>query len=83
MPIQESEIIDFLRTTISERTRLPLAKIDNDADLSEMGLKSLDVVLLSGEIEDRFDIEIDPVMLFTHRSVHAVARHLMVTLGQK
>jgi acyl carrier protein len=50
-----------------------LDSIDPDADLMELGVKSIDAVLVSGEIEDHYGVEVDPVLLFEYRTVNRVA----------
>jgi acyl carrier protein len=59
----------------------PIGDIDDlDADLFELGLDSIDSVELTGAIEARFGIEVDPALTFEHRSVNALANYLIATL---
>ncbi|TRX75185.1 acyl carrier protein [Pseudomonas mangiferae] len=78
--VERERIVAFLRERILQRTGLPEARLDNDTPLTDLGIKSVDVVLISGEIEDHFDLEVDPVMMFEYRTVDAVADRLLVLL---
>lgn len=71
--VARDEILAFLVDRLAERIGGDPAAIDHDADLVELGVKSIDAVLVSGELEDRFQVEIDPVLLFECRSVNRVA----------
>ncbi|WP_165356469.1 acyl carrier protein [Sphingosinicella sp. BN140058] len=66
------QLIAFILDRLSRRLS-GAATIDLDRDLIELGLKSVDAVLISGEIEDAFDLEIEPVLLFEARTVNRVA----------
>jgi acyl carrier protein len=74
------DIIAFLLDRLAERIGGETAAIDRDADLVELGVKSIDAVLVSGELEDQFGVEIDPVLLFECRSVNRVADNVFATL---
>ncbi|WP_263143883.1 acyl carrier protein [Pseudomonas sp. RIT-PI-AD] len=82
MPVDREEIVAFLRSRIIQRTRIPEERLGNDTVLSEIGVKSIDVVIISGEIEDYYDIEVDPIMMFEYRTVDGVADRLLELLGR-
>jgi acyl carrier protein len=67
------EIVAIVEERLLERVGGGLAAIDPDADLIEMGVKSIDAVLVSGDIEDHFAVEVDPVLLFECRTLNRVA----------
>lgn len=66
------DIAAFVTARLLERVE-GLDSIDPDADLMELGVKSIDAVLVSGEIEDHYGVEVDPVLLFEYRTVSRVA----------
>ena len=74
---QFAAIVLFLRECIMERTKIPEAELGNDMNLSDLGVTSLDAVLISGQIEEHYNCEIDPAIMFHHRTVHAIAEHLL------
>ena len=66
----------FLRERIVKRIKIQDSELGNDVNLPELGVTSLDAVLISGEIEDHYGVDIDPIMMFQYRTVNAVAEHL-------
>lgn len=76
-------IVAFLLEQLAARLGSDAAAVDHDADLIELGVKSIDAVLVSGEIEDRFGAEIDPVLLFECRTVNRVADRVADLLGAR
>ncbi len=78
--VEREQIVAFLRERILQRIGLDEARLGNDTPLTELGIKSVDVVLISGEIEDHFALEVDPVMMFEYRTVNAVADRLLALL---
>lgn len=76
------QIVAFLVDQLAERLG-GVGAVDHDADLIELGVKSIDAVLVSGEIEDRFGAEIEPVLLFECRTVNRVADRVMDILAAR
>lgn len=77
MNTQQAILLDkvrmFLYQKICERIGTPSLDISYDTNLLELGLQSVDVVLLSGELEDHFGIEIDPMIMFECRTIDTIA----------
>lgn len=63
----------FLIAAIARFTRQPAETIAPDAVLVDLGLQSIDAVLLSGEVEDHFGIEMDPATIFEHETLDSFA----------
>ena len=82
-PASRDEIVAFLLDELTRRLGVGRAEIGLDADLGELGVKSIDAVLVSGELEDRFGIEIEPVLLFECRTVNRVADSVMETIASQ
>lgn len=76
-----TSIVQFLRKHLADRIRIPESELSNDADLSGLGVTSLDAVLISGEIEDHYHVEVDPIIMFQHKTINAVAEHLLGMLA--
>lgn len=77
------EFIAYLLERLTERIGCDASEIDPDADLIELGIRSIDAVLISGELEDRFGVEIDPVLLFECRTVNRVADSVSASLSRR
>lgn len=68
-----AEVTDFLRTHISQRTKVPPEQILGSTVLVDFGLESIDAVLISGHIEDAFQIEVEPSLMFEFKTLDEVA----------
>lgn len=62
----EAAVLDFVRTQVSTRTGVPMDQIDASSGLIAMGLQSIDAVLLCAEVEEHFQVELDPSTIFEH-----------------
>ncbi|PWE30793.1 acyl carrier protein [Pararhodobacter marinus] len=77
----ETELFQFLRAQVVQRSRAPAERVTPDAKLSDLGMQSIDAVLLCGEIEDRFEVEIDPSEIFEHETVGDFAQSVLGRLA--
>lgn len=69
---ERSNLIQFLTSQIAVRLDCPPEEIGPDRDLLQLGLQSIDAVIISGELEDYIDGEVDPTLLLNHRTVAQV-----------
>ncbi|MBL29468.1 MAG: polyketide synthase [Rhodospirillaceae bacterium] len=72
----EREIIAFLTARLAQLTEQDQAAITTDSVLIDLGLQSIDAVLLCGEIEDRFRIELDPATIFEHDTLGSFSHEI-------
>ena len=70
-------IQNFLVATIARFTKQPADRIPHDAVLIDLGLQSIDAVILSGEVEDQFSIELDPSTIFEHDTLDSFAAEIL------
>lgn len=72
---------ESLTTWLAERIALYLkrqpADIDPDVPLAEYGLDSIAALSLCGDIEDEFDLVIEPTAAWDYPTIHALAGHLV------
>lgn len=64
-----AEVFTFVKTKLAERLKAPIDIIDTSSSFIDLGLESVDAVLLCGEVEDEFQVELDPSMIFQHETV--------------
>lgn len=67
-----SDLIQFLARQIAIRLDCPPEEIAPDRDLLQLGLQSIDAVIISGELEDFINGEVDPTLLLNHRTIAQV-----------
>ncbi|PTW62588.1 phosphopantetheine binding protein [Breoghania corrubedonensis] len=63
---KRGEVAAFLTQRLAEITKRDPSMITGSSVFVDMGLQSIDAVLLCGEVEDKFDIELDPASIFEH-----------------
>lgn len=66
------EIETLLCQAIAKRLKRDASEIDPEQDFSDMGMKSLDAVVVSGVLEDELGFEVDPSVLFENRTARGV-----------
>ncbi|WPB59000.1 acyl carrier protein [Xylophilus sp. GOD-11R] len=81
--VSRDQIVDFIRRCVVARLGVAADGLLNDTVLADIGLESIDVVLISGQIEDEFDLEVAPSMMFEYRTIDAVADHLVGLLADR
>ena len=62
-------VLNFVRTELARRLKLPVDKIDSSSQFIDLGLQSIDAVMMCGEVEDHFQIELDPSAIFQFETV--------------
>ena len=72
-PAALEAVTQFLRERIAARTSTPLEEVQADSVLTDLALQSIDAVLVCGEVEDEFGIELDPTAIFEHKTVGGFA----------
>jgi acyl carrier protein len=60
---------------------LPARSIDSAVPLAELGIDSVSAVGLCGEIEDRWDLEVDPTLVFDYPTIAAIAAFVAQEIG--
>lgn len=85
--IIEGTSVAAIRTWLVDRIAFYLQRsseeIDPDAPLVEIGLDSVYAMTLSGDVEERFNIEVEPTMAWDHPTVNALAEYLGGVLGSR
>jgi acyl carrier protein len=79
--------IESIRGWLIERVAFYLERsptsVDPDAGLVEMGLDSVYAMTLSGDVEDRFDLAIEPTLAWDYPTVNALAGYLSQELKNR
>lgn len=74
--LNSKEIQDWLIAQIAELVNLEPETIDVNKTFTEYGLSSLDVVKLSGELEDLIDQRLSPTLAYEYPSIFLLSEHL-------
>ncbi|NUS17948.1 MAG: acyl carrier protein [Streptomyces sp.] len=65
---------------VAAYTRLSAGEIDRTAPLTDYGLDSVAALSLCGDIEDEFDLVVEPTVAWDHPTVEALAAYLLKEL---
>ena len=72
-PQQTAEIRRWLLERIAYYLERPVDEFDETTPLAESGISSVSAVSLVGDVEDRFEINVDPTMVFDYPTVAEIA----------
>ncbi|WP_394201662.1 acyl carrier protein [Shewanella waksmanii] len=75
--VSEDSITQFVLEKLAIRTAIPLKDLTEDTLFSDIGVDSLKAVLICGYLEDEYELEIDPSLMFKHQSAKQVAKALI------
>jgi acyl carrier protein len=69
-------IADWLVTRVADYLRMAVEDIDTSVPLAEYGLDSLHAVAICGEVEDEFELAVDPTLLWDNPTIDALSTAL-------
>jgi len=72
-----SDIQDFLLERIAKFTNTEVSQLGPESVLVDLGLQSTDAVILSGQVEDEFQTDISPSMIFEHETLGSFAQAIL------
>jgi acyl carrier protein len=72
---------DWLVERIAEYRDVPAEEIDPELPMAELGLDSVYVLSLCGDVEDRWGLEVEPTVAWDYPTATALAGHLHQRLG--
>ena len=71
------QLREWLRQWVIKTTGLPAEEITNDKPMQSFGLSSRDVVILSGELENLLDKQLDATIAYQYPTIQALAQQLL------
>ena len=78
---QTAEIRRWLIERIAHYLERPVDDVDPTVPLAEAGISSVSAVELCGDVEDRFQINADPTMVFDYPTVDEIAAFIWTETG--
>jgi acyl carrier protein len=81
-PTRPTTIEGWLVTRIADYTNRAPHQVHPTVPLAELGLDSVSAVSLCGEIEDRWQLDIDPTIVFDYPTVTDIAEFLTTQLTE-
>jgi acyl carrier protein len=80
--VTKEQIVDFVLGKVSARTKTPLDQLTGETQLASVGVDSLNSVLICGYLEDKYEIEIEPMIMFEYKTANQVAEALLEMLSE-
>lgn len=78
---------DAMQTWLRERVAaygdVSADAVDIDAQLTDLGMDSVYALTLSGDIEDTFDIDMDPSVIWDHDTIRSLAGALAADIRER
>jgi acyl transferase domain-containing protein/acyl carrier protein len=71
-----TDLRQWMVDRLAQLCSVPPGEVDVDRPLREYGLRSADVVSLSGELEELLDRPVEPTLLWEHPTIRRLAEHL-------
>ncbi len=72
-PQETAQIKRWLTERVAYYLERPVDDVDPSVPLAEAGFSSVSAVSLCGDVEDRFEINADPTMVFDYPTVDDIA----------
>jgi acyl carrier protein len=82
MNADRRNILRWLTAQLASYLEVPTTAIDVMVPLAEMGVDSVHAVSLVGDVEDRFDIDVDPTMIFDYPTLAHIAEYIDVAVAE-
>ncbi|PXY23751.1 polyketide synthase [Prauserella sp. PE36] len=74
--VTPADVAAWLVERIAEYREAPAAEIDTTVPLAELGLDSVYVLSLCGDVEDKWGLVVEPTVAWDHPTIDALAVHL-------
>lgn len=75
-------IINFVLDRVSKQTKTPRENLRADTALASVGVDSLVAVLLCGYLEDEYELELEPIVMFEHKTAEQVANAILELMSE-
>lgn len=68
--------VGWLTSVVASYLEVPATSISPDVPLAEIGFDSVHAVSLAGEIEDKYDIDVEPTLIFDYPTLAQIAEFI-------
>ena len=83
MSADRRPILRWLTTQLGSYLEMPLTAIDPFVPLAEMGVDSVHAVSLVGDVEARFDIDVEPTLIFDYPTLSHIADFIGTAVAEQ
>ena len=83
MNADRRNILRWLTAQLASYLEVPTTAIEAMVPLAEMSVDSVHAVSLVGDVEERFDIDVDPTMIFDYPTLAHIAEYIDEAVAEK
>jgi len=83
MTTNKENIASFILEKAADLTKTDLSTINGDSLLANVGIDSLYAVLMCGFIEDEYELEVEPILMFEYKTANQVAQAVFEMIEEK
>ncbi|MBN9414949.1 MAG: acyl carrier protein [Candidatus Eremiobacteraeota bacterium] len=73
----QPELEALMVQRVSEILKIPPSEVRVDEEFANLGLNSVHAVTLSGELEERLQLSIEPHLVFEYPTIASLAEYLL------
>jgi acyl carrier protein len=77
------DIVNLLSMEIANMLKISVNDVDINKAFDHYGLDSSDIVSFSGELGEKLNFEIDPVIFYEHNTIAEVSQFIAKEMGGK
>lgn len=81
--ISHQSVVDFVLNKVSQRTHTPLEQLTGETPLADVGVDSLNAVLICGYLEEKYELEIEPMIMFQYKTADQVAQAIIQMMAEQ
>lgn len=81
--VDETEIEARLREKVAEYAEREPSSFDRDTPLVDLGLDSVYALVLCGDLEDAYGIEVEPTIVWDHPTIGQLAQAIGVRIADR
>jgi acyl carrier protein len=76
-------VLRWLTAQLGSYLETPATAIDPLVPLAEMGVDSVHAISLVGDIESRFDIDVEPTLIFDYPTLNHIAEYIGTAVAEQ
>jgi len=81
MGIDSDTIINVFKEIVAAETQQPVKEIDEDATFHNLGLNSLTSVYIMEEMENRFNIQLNPMQFWDYPTIRLFSKFIQAKIS--
>lgn len=77
MDSEREELMIFIKELISKEMDVIVSEIDENIRFEELGMDSISGIFILDQIEQKYDLQLSPALLFDYPTIHKFSEYLI------